>query len=218
MMSLTLYGAPISPFVRKVRILLDEKRVPYSLEPVVPFPPTPQLLEMSPLGKIPALRDGDRTLPDSSVICAYLERKFPEPALLPKDDFEYARALWFEEYADGGMFPQIGPGVFMPLVVNPMIGRPRDPETAQKTVANELPRLFDYLEGELKGDYLVGNALSIGDIAVASQFVNLRHCSVKPDAARWPKLAAYVERIHSRPTFQAAIQQEEKLLQPRAAS
>ena len=65
----TLYGVGLSPFVRKVRVVLAEKSVPYDHDPVVPGNPDPEDRKMSPLGKIPALRDGDRAFSDSSVIC-----------------------------------------------------------------------------------------------------------------------------------------------------
>src|SRR5262249_18434378 len=73
--AMKLYGASLSPFVRKVRIILEEKGIPYETEELVPLPKTPALLAMHPLGKIPILCDGDVVVPDSSVICAYLEKK-----------------------------------------------------------------------------------------------------------------------------------------------
>jgi glutathione S-transferase len=66
----TLYGVGLSPFVRKVRVVLAEKSVPYDHDPVVPGNPDPEDRKMSPLGKIPALRDGDRAFSDSSVSSA----------------------------------------------------------------------------------------------------------------------------------------------------
>ncbi|MNJ64433.1 Stringent starvation protein A [compost metagenome] len=72
-MTLTVYGAPLSPFVRKVRLCLLEKALDYQLEMVMPFNPPDWYLQLNPLGRIPALRDGDLTLADSSVICQYLE-------------------------------------------------------------------------------------------------------------------------------------------------
>ena len=89
----TLYGALGSPFVRKAIVALTEKGIVYDHEQVVPFGPNPEYRKISPLGKIPAFRDGDRTLADSSVIIAYLERTHPEPPLYPQDAYEYARAL-----------------------------------------------------------------------------------------------------------------------------
>src|SRR5262245_27792207 len=121
-MSLVVLGGGVSPFTRKVRVLLVEKGIEYRHEQINPFAPPAGWTEISPLGKIPAFKDGDRTLADSSVICAYLERRFPGPALYPSDPYEHARALWFEEYMDGGFVPVAGPNIFFALVLKPLLG------------------------------------------------------------------------------------------------
>src|ERR1035437_10120300 len=109
------------PFVRKIRVLLFEKGVDYTLEPIDPFRQPPDFAEISPLKRIPVLRDSvvpePNTLPDSSVIADYLENKFLTPALYPTVPLARARALWFEEYMDGGVFPVMGPGLFFERVV-----------------------------------------------------------------------------------------------------
>src|SRR5437762_13180739 len=74
----TVYGANGSPFVRKVCVMLAEKGLTYEQEPVIPLNVSAEFKKLSPLGKIPAYRDGEATLSDSSIICAYLERKHPE--------------------------------------------------------------------------------------------------------------------------------------------
>ena len=208
----TVYGANASPFVRKVRVVLAEKNIPYDLETVFPVNVSAEFRKMSPLGKIPAFKDGDRVLADSSIICAYLERTRPEPALYPTDPYEYARALWFEEYGDGGMTPVSGAKIFFPRIVAPRFMNQKTDEAAvQKAIDEDLPPLFNYLEGEVKpsgGDFLVGNRFSIGDIGIATQFVNLRHAGVGVDEKRWPKLARYVAGMHARPSFKALIEEE----------
>jgi glutathione S-transferase len=206
----TVYGVNASPFVRKVRVFLAEKGLQYDHDPVIPINVSPEYRKISPLGKVPAYRDGDVTLADSSVICAYLERTHPEPPLYPSDPYEYARALWFEEYADGGLTPVIGPKIFFPTVVGPLFfQRPRDDAAVKKVVDEELPPFFDYLEGEL-GDapMIVGTRFSIADIGLGTQFVNLRHAGFGVDATRWPKLARYVAGVHERPSFKALIAEE----------
>ena len=90
----TVFGVSPSPFVRKVRVVLAEKNVPYELAPVFPGDADAKFRAMSPLGKIPAFKDGERTLCDSSIICSYLERVHPTPALYPQDPYDCARALW----------------------------------------------------------------------------------------------------------------------------
>ena len=209
----TLYGAGLSPFVRKVRVVLAEKQLPYEHDPVVPFNASAEYKAISPLGKIPAWKDEAGALSDSSVICAYLERRHPMPAMYPSDPYQYARALWFEEYADGGLVPVIGGKIFFPRIVGPIfLNQPADEAAIAKAIAEDLPPLFDYLEGQVTGDWIVGNAFSIGDIGLGTAFVNLRLAGASIDAARWPKLARYVARVHERPSFAALIAEDRAAL------
>ena len=182
-MSLVVLRGSVSPFVRKVRVFLAEKGVDYDLDPVNPFAPPEGWREISPLGRIPAMRDGERVINDSSVICQYLERRHPQPALYPSDDLEFARALWIEEYMDGGFVPIAGAKVFRPLVLQPLFTRkPIDDAAeaaAREVVEKELSPLFDYLEREL-GDreWFVGEGITIADISVASPFVKIGRAHV----------------------------------------
>jgi glutathione S-transferase len=221
-MSLVLLGGSVSPFVRKVRIVLAEKGLEYQHEQVNPFSPPPGYREISPLGKIPAFKDGDRTLCDSSVICAYLEKKYPTPALYPSEPYEYARALWFEEFMDGGVVPLVGPKVFFPLVLKPLFGGKSEPEAADVEAArktwDEIQPLLEYFEEQLgERDYFVGPKLTIADIAVASTFVNPRHAGFAPARKRFPRLRGFLDRIWSRPSFKQAIEQETPVFGKRAA-
>jgi glutathione S-transferase len=212
MSMLKLFGANVSPFVRKVKVVLAEKNLPFEQEQTSPFPPSAEYRKISPLGRIPAFQDGDKTLADSSIISAYLERTHPQPALYPADPYDNARALWFEEYGDGGLAPIIGGKMFFNKVVGPLLMKlPFDEALFRKAEQEDLPPMFSYLEGELKGDFLVGNSLTIGDISIGSQFVNLLLTGVTPDAAKYPKLSAYLGRIHSRPSFKPLIEGDKKM-------
>jgi glutathione S-transferase len=108
----------------------------------------------------------------------------------------------------------VGPGIFGPLVIQPALrGVAPDHARAKKAVDEELPPLFSYLEGELGSQsYFVADTFSIADIALASMFVNLMLADVKVDPARWPKLAAWVERVHARPSFKTLIEEDHKNL------
>lgn len=212
-MSLVVLGANVSPFVRKVRAFLAEKRQPYQHEPVNPFAPPPDWRQTSPLGRIPALRDGERVINDSSVICQYLERRFPEPALYPQDDYLFARALWLEEFMDGGLVPPAGGKLFQPLVLQPLFTqKPASAETeekARRTWDEDVAPMLDYLEQQLgDNEWFVGGQLTIADIAIASPLLNARHAGFAPASARWPKLRAFLERLWSRPSFAALIAEE----------
>ena len=209
----TLYGAGLSPFVRKVRVVLAEKKIQHDHDPVVPFNVSAEYKAISPLGKIPAWKDEAGAISDSSVICAYLERKHPTPALYPSDPYQFARALCFEEWADSALIGVAGAKIFFPRVVAPrFFNQPADEAAVQKAIDEELPPLFDYLESQVTGDWIAGGQFSVGDIAIGSVFVNLRLAGVTPDAARWPKVARYVARIHERPTVAALIAEDRAAL------
>jgi glutathione S-transferase len=212
-MALIVYGGSLSPFVRKIRVMLMEKSVPYQLDQVNPFAPPPAFLEISPLKRIPVLRDTDlpepNTLPDSSIIADYIEHKFPATPLYPKDSFLRANALWYEEYADTVLAQAVGPGVFFERVVRKMMRGQPDEALVAATLKDKLPKIFDYLEREVGSkNFLVGNAYSIADIAVCTHFVNFLHAGETLDAKRWPQLARYTGAILARPSFKAMIDEE----------
>jgi len=212
-MSFIVYGASLSPFVRKVRVFLAEKGIAYSQEQITPMNMPDWYADISPMKKIPAFRDTDlpepNTLPDSSIICDYVEHKKPEPALYPKDAYARGRALWFEEYADTAMAQSIGAGLFFERIVTLLIGRTPDEAKIKDTLENKLPPLFDYLEKQLgKNEFFVDGKFSIADIAMGTQFVNLAHAGESVDADRWPNLARFVTRVHARPSFKACIDEE----------
>ncbi len=222
MSSLVLLGGSVSPFVRKVRVVLAEKGLEHQHEQINPFAPPEGWREISPLGRIPALRDGERVINDSSVICHYLERRFPDPALYPADDADFARALWLEEFMDGGFVPLSGPNIFLPLALRPLITG-KQPDDAAEQKAREvwdqgLAPLFDYLEDQLGDEeFFVGGRLSIADVAIASPFVNMRHAGFAPERKRWPRLRAFLERIWQRASFKKPIEEETPIFGKRSA-
>jgi glutathione S-transferase len=108
----------------------------------------------------------------------------------------------------------IGPGLFFERVVKKMMQQHTNEELCSKTLHEKLPPIFDYLEKELgDNDYFVGNTFSIADVSIGTMFVNFEHAGEKVDGVRWPKLAAYVTRIHARPSFQVMIAKESKFVQ-----
>jgi len=208
-MSIILYGAPLSPFVRKADALLREKGADFQLESVNIMPMPDWFKEISPARRIPVLRDtaiGKEgplgTIPDSSAICAYIERKFPEPASYPSDPYEHGRAVWLEEFCDSELALPVGMGIFRPIQFARFQGKEPDVAAARKTYAEKLPRPLDYLENEIGGnEFLVGKALSIADISLACQLFQLELVAGPLDAARWPGVAGLVERLVKRESF-----------------
>lgn len=217
-MALIVYGAGLSPFVRKVRLALIEKNLEYTLDPVNPFTPPEGFLEMSPLKRIPAFRDTSLPEPnflsDSSVICDYLEHKYPQNPIYPSDPYLRARAIWFEEYADSVFATAIGGGLFFERIIKKLLRQQTDESVCAATINEKLPPMFDYLEKQLgNNEYFVGNKFSIADISVATMLVNFAHAGESLDAARWPKLSAFMKRIHDRPSFKKLIEEESPFIQ-----
>jgi glutathione S-transferase len=200
-----LIGSAVSPFVRKVRAVMVLKNVAYDLTEISVFDPPDWFDSVSPLRRIPVLRDRERggaTLNDSSVIVAYLEAAHPEHLVYPTDPWERARALWIEEYMDTEFAFRMGMGLFRTRYVYPKMGRPTDEALVQKTLTEHAPKFYRYLEAEIAGkDWFVGQSLSIADIAVGTQFVNMRLASEAPDPALYPHLSAYVAKMLVHPVF-----------------
>ena len=203
MANLVVYGSHLSQFVRKVEAVLHEKGLEYDFVEVNIMDMPDWYKEISPLRRIPVLRDrsvGEEgingSIPDSSAICAYLERIAPSPRLIPEDAYDAARTLWFEEYADTEMATHMGGFLFRPIFFPLMQGKEPDLETARKTFREKLPEIFGYLESSLADDgYFVGGALTLADIAVTGQLAQLDLTIGPLDANRWPKLAAHYQKI-----------------------
>ena len=214
-----LYGSSLSPFGRKVLAYAGEKGIELEVQ-ATGFPnPTPEFLKASPFKKMPAFRDGDFTLPDSSAIIHYLEAKFPEPALIPADPEMRGKTIWFEEFADT-ILVTCGSKMFFNRVVAPrFLKRPGDEDAALQAEINELPPILDYLERTVPDDdgYLVGNRLTLADIAVAGPFANLRHMNTAIDPKRYRRTLTYVDRILARPSFAQWVERETAMLAKQAA-
>jgi glutathione S-transferase len=208
----------MSPFVRKVAAFAAEKGIEFELKPVTLGDPDLEFRAASPFKKMPALVDGDYKLADSSAIIHYLEAKFPDPELIPADPRERGRTIWFDEFADTLLFA-CGAKMFFNRIVAPrFLGREGDLVAADAAERDELPPLLDYLEGVIPDSgYLVGDRLSLADIAVAGPFANLAHCGVAIAEARYPKVTAYAGAILARPSFAKYLARETAYLERETA-
>lgn len=214
---LTLYGHPLSPFVRKVIVALKEKGLNYDHVLTRPGEPAPEYRAISPTGKIPAITDGDFSVPDSTAILVYLDGVSPNAPLYPTGVEDRARAVWFEEFADTVLTPQAGAIFFNRVLAPKFLNQPGDEEAANKACEEGAPPLFDYLESQLEGrDFLVGGAFSVADLAVISQLINMRYGGFEPDQGRWPNLVRWGNGILARESVTAALAAEAETI-PKAA-
>lgn len=219
MAELVIYGSPVSPFVRKVAAFCSEKDADFEIEPVNVFDPPDWFLEISPLKRIPVLRDctvatdgPEGTIADSSAICGFVERKHPEPALYPHHPYAHGRALWIEEYADSMLAATAGGGIFRAIYFAIMQGKDPDIDTARDTWSAKMPPILDFLEASLGDqDYFVGNEISIADITVTCCLMQIALVA-RLDLGNWPALAAHLHRMSERPSIAGPFDQAERFI------
>ena len=208
-----VYGATLSPFVRKTMAFAAEKGLNVELRPMMPSKDNAELTACSPFGKIPGFRDGDFTISDSSAIVAYMDAMKPDPVLIPADPQSRARTIWYDEFADTILFPCFAKMFFNRVVSPKFLGKPGDLDAADKAEREEMPPLLDYIEGVLpQSGFLVGDRLTLADISVASPLASLEHCGVAIDAGRFPKVKRFADAMHARPSFAPMLAQERAYL------
>lgn len=207
-----LYGALLSPFVRKVAVVLAEKGLSYELKRGGPGTTDPEFLAVSPFAKIPVLDDDGFILPDSTAIALYLDAKHPEPALIPAEPKARGRTVWLDEYADT-ILAVAGIKIQMSRIVGPrFLGLPVDEATAREGEA-EMPRALDYLESIAPAEgWLAGDSFTLADISVAVAWRMAEFVGALGDPAARPRAAAWYERVKARPAWQDMAAREAALI------
>lgn len=202
--ALIVIGSYISPYVRKVLVALHLKGITYQIDPIVPFYGDDRFARLSPLRRIPVLLDGEFALSDSTVICEYLEDSHPTPSLWPTDIVDRAHARWLEEFADSRMGEVFVWNLFNQVAIRPAVfAESGDRSKVERTLAEDAPRVLDYLEDQLPVQGFLFGAVSLADIAIASMLRTASFARFEVDAARWPKTAAFVTRMIELEPFRA---------------
>jgi glutathione S-transferase len=206
-------GSYLSPYVRKALVCLHAKGVAYEIDPIIPFMGDERFSTLSPLRRIPVLVDGDLTLADSSVICQYVEDRWPEPALYPRDVADRARARWLEEFADTRMGDVFIWRLFNQVAIRPFVwGEPTDEALVARTLAEDVPQVLDYLEAQAPAAGFLFGDLSIADVAIACFFRNAGFARFRIDAARWPRTAGLVARTLATDGFERLRPFEDRMI------
>ena len=196
----TIIGSFVSPYVRKVLACLNLKGVAYEVDPITPFFGNDEFERLSPLRRIPVLTDGDFSASDSTVISAYIDEAYPGHPLMPSEPKDRARARWLEEFADTRLGDVFIWGLFYQKVVHPLVwGEPGDEGRVARMLDQEIPAALDYLDRELPESGFLFGEIGIADISVASFFRNGAYAGFEPDARRWPRTTAFVERTLAHP-------------------
>lgn len=206
---LKIHGVPFSAHTRKVIVTALEKGIPFEVTPVVPLNPPEGWQRLSPLGRIPVIEDGSVTLPDSSVIALYLEKRYPERPFYPADAEAWGRALWIEEYVDGGLARHVLHGLLLQRVFAPrFLDQPPEEAVIDASVKEHIPPMLEYLDAFLTDQWFAGDMFTIADVAVASILLNFHYAGETLDESRFPRLHGFLVRALSRDSFNEALRAE----------
>ena len=200
-----LYGLTISVYTRIVRLVLEEKGVPYTLREVNPFADKgvpPWYPALQPFGRIPALAHGPFQLYETAAIGRYIDEAFPGPALQPADAQGRARMQQTISVMDAyGYRPLIWPVVVERISVPHHGGTPD--EAAISAALPDAARCLDVLDTMLgEQRYLAGPMLSLADLHAAPMLI---YFALTPEGkqllAERPRLARWLDTIKTRPSI-----------------
>jgi glutathione S-transferase len=197
--NIRLLGSLTSPYVRKVRIVMAEKRIDYQLELEDVWAPDTRILDSNPLGTVPCLimEDGGAVF-DSRVIVEYLDGMTPVAKLIPPSGRERAEVRTWEALADG---------VVDALILTRLEQTQRPPEQqSPKWIDRQLQKVHTGIKAMSLGlgdkPWCNGHAYSLADIAVgcALGYLDFRFAHIDW-RGQYPNLARLNEKLAARPSF-----------------
>lgn len=200
-----LYHVPLSPFCRKVRLSLAEKRLEVELVEERYWERDPDFLRRNPAGKVPIIRIDGLTLTESAAICEYIEERYPDPPLLPRDPagrHEVRRLVgWFDDKFHTEVTSKL-----LYERVNKKITKEGYPDSANvKAGAKAIKFHLDYLGALLEQRrWLAGNELTLADFAAAAHLSALDYIS-DVDWNRNDTMRDWYAKIKSRPAFRSLL-------------
>ena len=191
---LTLFDDVFSPYARKVRIALYEKGIPFErVRALHGDCNRTDFVDVNPRAEVPALIEGDFSLYDSTVICEYIEDRYPMPPLYPSDARLRAKCRLIEDLAD----TQLDAALYAVAVVE--MGRAEQHTAMHNAAARDITRLYNELEAQLGPDDFFCGAYSLADIAVVPHLMAATFLGFAPDSERHARLLAWYERVQVRP-------------------
>ena len=197
-----LYDFPSSPNCQRVKVVLAEKKLPFETVPIdlkKGEQKKPDFLKLNPYGKVPVIIDGATALYESCIINEYLEEKYPEPPLMPKDHAKRAKIRILIDYGLNHLDPPYQK-IRMEIMKNE---KERNQETLE-TAKRELKNLLQRLDREM-GDqsYLAGD-FSLLDAALIPRFLRMEGFGVLPDSSL-PGLGKWLQRMKERASVRAIM-------------
>lgn len=201
-----LYHLPLSPFSRKVRLVLSEKRLPFELRIEKVWQRRQEYLELNAAGTVPTLvEDGGLVVPDSAVICEYLEEAYPNIPLLGRTLAERVEVRRLVAWFDGKFAQEVTRNLLGEKFMKRLAGRGEPDANAMRAGYANLKPHIEYLGWLAENrNWLAGPAISLADFAAAGQLSALDFAgdvdwTVSEPAREW------YARMKSRPSFRAVL-------------
>lgn len=200
-----LYHFPLSPFCRKVRLTLAEKRLEVELIEERYWDPSAEFLRRNPAGKVPILKMDSRVLAESQAICEYLEETVPTPALMPRDAdgrYEVRRlCAWF----DDKFHAEVTSKLLYERLNKKVMGLGYPDSKNVKAGAARIKVHIDYLAGLLdQRRWLAGDVMTLADFTAAAHLSCLDYIS-DVDWHRNATVKDWYAKIKSRPSFRTLL-------------
>jgi glutathione S-transferase len=201
-----LYHLPLSPYSRKIRLVLAERRLTFELKLERPWDRRQEYLDMNPAGTVPTLvEENGLVIPDSNVICEYLEEAYPDSALMGRTLAERVEVRRMIAWFDGRFAQEVTDNLLGQKYLKRAAGRGHPDSTALRAGYANLKAHLEYV-GWLAETrkWLAGNTLSLADFAAAGHFSALDYMgevdwSVSLGAKDW------YARMKSRPCFRSLL-------------
>ena len=198
---LRLYHVPLSPFCRKVRLVLAEKKMDVELIEERYWEQSTEFLRRNPAGKVPILRHEGALLTESTPICEYIEELNPEPSLIPKDAkarYEMRRLVsWF----DDKFHHEVTSNLLYERVNKKVSGQGFPDSKKIKEGARKIKYHLDYMAWLLEHRrWLAGDTMTLADFAAAAHLSSLDYIS-DVDWNRSSVVKDWYAKIKSRPAF-----------------
>ncbi len=200
-----LYHVPLSPFCRKVRLSLAEKKIDCELVEERYWEKDADFLRRNPAAKVPVLRVDGMVMAESVAICEYLEECYPEPSLMPKTPearYEVRRLIgWFDDKFHSEVTSKL-----LYERVNKKVMKLGFPDSTNvKAGAKAIKYHLDYMAWLLDHRrWLAGDAMTLADFAAAAHLSSLDYIS-DVDWHRQESVKDWYAKIKSRPAFRSIL-------------
>jgi len=200
-----LFHSPLSPFCRKVRLSLAEKRLEVELVEERYWERNEKFLKRNPAGKVPVLELGDLTLTESGAICEYLEDLCPEPSLMPSDPGQRYEARRIASWFDDTFHKEVTSKLLYERVYNKLSGRGHPDSGNVKSGLRAIKEKTKYVNGLLETrNWIAGDRMTLADFAAAAHVSSLDYIS-DIDWPQAPAVKDWYAKIKSRPAFRGIL-------------